>query len=383
MNAAYRLVDVLRRRANAESGPAARFQEHAMTSLARLAAATLVLCAGSAIAASSPPEDQPAPAAPPAASPATPPAATPTDDQAWEAQFAPDPESPVAKRYAEAQKRRLAIEREFKLIRAKHFRNIRGTEMRQAGIVKMKAYDEPALFPSMLEIFGNEGPDVQGALLDHWSDLNLDEADATITWTAVFSKDKAFREAAKQRLLAKAKANDGHVSNRIKSVIAIGLRKQRTSEVVAAAELARDLRLFDAIPMLIAAQAVGQPAGTSAGFGGGGEGDDSALAYIVVGQQVAFVSDLTPVVGDNAVAFDPTLAVATEGVVMRVMDAFVVTYRIEVNSALIGLANSGWDGRSTAPLGWNGRAWREWYVKEFLPYRKEVEAVAGQVVQKK
>lgn len=355
-----------------------------MTSLARLAAATLVLCAGSAIAASSPPEEQATPVPPTTTTPpVVPPAATPAEEQEWEAQFAPDPESPIAKRYAEAQKRRLVIEREFKLIRAKHFRNIRGTEMRQAGIAKMKTYDEPVLFPSMLEIFGNEGPDVQGALLDHWSDLNLDEADATITWTAVFSKDKSFREAAKQRLLAKAKANDGHVSNRIKSVIAIGLKKQRTSEVVAAAELARDLRLFDAIPMLIAAQAVGQAAGTSAGFGGGGEGDDSALAYIVVGRQVAFVSDLTPVVGDNAVAFDPTLAVATEGVVMRVMDAFVVTYRIEVNSALIGLANAGWDGRSTAPLGWNGRAWREWYVRQFLPYRKEVEAVAGQVVQKK
>jgi hypothetical protein len=68
---------------------------------------------------------------------------------------------------------------------------------------------------------------------------------------------------------------------------------------------------------------------------------------------------------------------------MRVIDAFVVTYRIEVNNALVGLANAGWDGRNTAPLGWNGRAWREWYTKEFVPYRRELAALAGQVASKK
>jgi hypothetical protein len=347
-----------------------------MNSLYRLAASTLVLCLAAPLLAC-PPEEK-SEAAPPAELPA------PASDDAWEAQFAPDPGSPIAKKYAEAQKRKLAIEREFKLIRAKHFRNIRGVEMRQAGIAKVKQYTEPALFPSMLEIFGGEGPDVQAALLDHWADLNIDEADATITWAAIFPKDKAFRDAAKERLIAKAKENNGQVSNRIKSVIAVGLKKERTSQVVASAELARDLRLFDAIPMLIAAQAIGQPTGTGAGFGGGdGEGSDAALAYILVGTQVAFVADLTPVVGDSAVAFDPTLAVATEGVILRVIDAFVVTYRVEVNGALIGLANAGWDGRSTAPLGWNGRAWREWYTKEFVPYRRELAKAAGQVASKK
>lgn len=352
-----------------------------MTSLHRLAAATLILCAGSCWSLAEPPEAKPAETAPEP----TPPAAAPAGEDSWEAQFAPDPESPVAKKYAEAQKRKLATERELKLIRAKHFRNIRGTEMRQAGIEKMKQYTEPALFPSMLEIFGGEGADVQGALLDHFADLNLDQADATIAWAAIFSKDKDFRAAAAKRLMDEAAKNEGRVSNRVKSVIAIGLRKQRTSEVVAAAQLAEELRLFDAIPMLIAAQAVGQPTSTAAGIGGGegGEGDDSALAYILVGTQVAFVSDLTPVVGDNAVAFDPTLAVATEGVVMRVIDAFVVTYRIEVHNALVGLANAGWDGRNTGPLGWNGRAWREWYAKEFVPYRKAVDAAAAQVAQTK
>ena len=336
-----------------------------MIALHRIAATAFF--AVSTLCVACPPEERQPPAA------KTP---APTTDDAWEAQFAPDPESVVAKRYAEAQRKKLAIEREMKLIRAKHFKNIRGTEMRQAGIAKVKKYTEPVLFPSMLEIFGGEGADVQKALLDHWADLNIDEGDATIAWAAVFSADKDFRAAAKKRLMQKARENNGEVSDRVKSVIAIGLKRERTSEVVAAAELANELKLFDAIPMLIAAQVVGQASGSAAGFDNG-NGDDSALAYIMVGRQVAFVSDLQPVVGDSAVAFDPTLSVATEGVVMRVIDAFVVTYRIEVHNQLVGLANAGWDGRSTAPLGWSGRAWREWYRNEFVPYRRSVEQVAA------
>lgn len=294
------------------------------------------------------------------------PAAT-TDDE-WARQFAPDPDSTAAKRYAEMQRTRLATEREFKLIRAKHFKGIRGTELRQAGIAKLKQYTDAAYFPAMLAIFGPEGEDVQNALLDHWSDLNTDEADATIAWAAIFGTDKAFKAAATKRLVKKAEARDGQVSNRVKSVIAIGLRKERASEVAAAAELANVLRVFEAIPALIAAQVSGQATGRAQ------DGGDAALAYILVGRQVAFVSDLNPVVGDNAVAFDPELSVATEGVVLRVIDAFVVTYHVEVHRSLIGLANKGWDGRDTSPLGWSTNAWRRWYANEFVPYRSRLAA---------
>lgn len=310
-------------------------------------------------AASPPP---PAAEAPPTEE-ATP--AAPTDDE-WLKQFAPDPDSEASKRYAEQQRRRLATERELKLIRAKHFKGIRGTELRQAGIAKLKEYTDPAVFPALLEVFGTEGADVQNALLDHWADMNLDEADATIAWAAIFGKDKAFRLAAARRLVKKAEAADWNVSNLVKSVVAIGLRRESNTQVAAAAELANMLQLFEAIPALISAQV----SGTAAGGQRAQDGGDAALAYILVGRQVAFVSDLNPVVGDNAVAFDPTLSVATEGVVLRVIDAFVVTYRVEVNRSLIALANKGWDGRDTSPLGWNTKAWRHWYANEFVPYRR-------------
>jgi len=36
----------------------------------------------------------------------------------------------------------------------------------------------------------------------------------------------------------------------------------------------------------------------------------------------AFVSDLQPVVGNSAVAFDPTVSVITDGTFLRVIDAW-------------------------------------------------------------
>lgn len=333
-------------------------------------AALAVFCvsAGPALASAEPdPATDPAPAATDAPSTEAAGPAAPTDDE-WLKQFAPDPESEASKRYAEQQKRRLATERELKLIRARHFKGIRGTELRQAGIAKLKEFTDPAVFPALLEIFGTEGVDVQNALLDHWADMNLDEADATIAWAAVFGKDKAFRLAAARRLVKKAESADWNIPNVVKSVVAIGLRRESNTQLVAAAELANMLQIFEAIPALISAQV----SGTATGSQRAQDGGDAALAYILVGRQVAFVSDLNPVVGDNAVAFDPTLSVATEGVVLRVIDAFVVTYHVEVNRSLIGLANKGWDGRDTAPLGWNTRAWRQWYANEFVPYRRGI-----------
>jgi hypothetical protein len=78
-------------------------------------------------------------------------------------------------------------------------------------------------------------------------------------------------------------------------------------------------------------------------------------------------------VGDSAVAFDPTISVITEGTILRVIDAVVVTYRYEVHNALVGLASQGW-GRPTDHLGFDNAAWRKWYADEFVPYRKSLAA---------
>lgn len=293
--------------------------------------------------------------------------------------------------------------KQMRRIRLKHFGQIRNTEIRQLGISKLQNYNESKFYPHLLEIFGNEDSDVRQAVLNLLADQKDERADTTIAFAAVYGKKKEFRkeasrtlvkrmkeyraelaskpadaepeletpEAAKRRTKPIPPGVDSGVPWRVKAVVANGL-KQRDNDVAAtAAALAADLKLFELIPALVNAQLVGAPGGTSAGVGGGG-GDDGALAYILVGTQQAFVADLEPVVGDSAVAFDPQMGVATSGTVMRVIDASVVTYRTEVHYSLRRLANSGWDGRSTESLGYDSRAWADWYANEFLPYRKTV-----------
>lgn len=324
-----------------------------------------VLAAGSVVLAQAPDKaPRPAPA----------PATQASDAPEWMRNLVPSTDSPEAKAYIKAQKSRVQQEKELKKLRAEHFRATRNVEMRQVGISKLRTYTDAAIFPSLIKLFEGEGEDAENAVLDHLRDLKTDEADATIAWAAVFGKAKLFRAAATKRLMARTTEIGGSsaVTNRVKWVVSLGLRDKANDSVVAGAQLAQALRLYDAIPMLINAQ-VSQSAGPSRADDGG----DAALAYILVGRQEAFVSGLTPVVGDNAVAFNPQLSVVTEGVVLRVIDAVVITYRVEVNAALIGLSTQGWGGQSTASLGWDQAAWRAWYANEFVPYRRQADAQAA------
>jgi hypothetical protein len=287
----------------------------------------------------------------------------------WLTNLVPDPGSPEQKAYTQRMKTKAQQEKELKKLRATYFRATKNVEVRQVGITKLREYTDPAIFPSLLALFQGEGADTEGAVLDHLRDLKTDEADASLAWAAVFGKEKPFREAATKRLTARVK-EAGEASNRVKWPISLGLRDTSNTTVAAGAKLAQVLGLYEAIPMLINAQVVGGAGPSSRADDGG----DAALAYILVGKQQAFVSGLTPVVGDNAVAFNPQLSVLTEGTVLRVIDAVVITYRTEVNSALIGLSTQGWGGQSTAQLGWDQKAWREWYSREFVPYRRKADA---------
>lgn len=265
---------------------------------------------------------------------------------------APDP---VVEAFKEMQRRAKPLERELRGIRAKYIRGIRNVEIRQAGIAKLREFNDPASFPLMLEIFRND-EDVRLALMRHLADSETDEADATLAWTAVYDESKAVRQAATETL--KERFKKAPVSMGVQSVVALGLRSHKDGVLSASANLANVLKLYEAIPMMINAQ-----------IGGGGAGrsgdSDGALAYILVGKQQTFVSDLTPVVGDSAVAFDPTLSVLTEGVILRVIDAVVLTYRVEVHRSLVELSSTGW-GRPTDEFGWDQRKWHDW-AKAELP----------------
>ncbi|MCH7790734.1 MAG: hypothetical protein IID31_00435 [Planctomycetes bacterium] len=278
----------------------------------------------------------------------------------------PAPDDPAMAQYRDFQKRRVDVERQLRKIRATYFRNIRNIEIRQAGIERLRDFTDPASFPSLLDIFRREGDDVREAILDHLAALGTDESDGTLAWTAVFDDEKKIRRSAAERL-TKRYQQTGEVSESVLWVVATGLRKGRSDvELGSAAHVANILRIYDAIPMMINAQV---------GGGGARSGDGTgALAYILVGTQQAFVSDLTPVVADSAVGFDPTISVITEGVVMRVIDAAVITYHMDVYYSLVDLASAGM-GQPVPGFGFDDRKWREWYADEFLPHRRELERV--------
>lgn len=275
-----------------------------------------------------------------------------------------NPDDPRVQEFARRQKKRVEIEKELKKLRAEYFGSMRNTEIRQAGIHKLRQYTDPVTYQSLYKIFEKEKMDVRGAVADLLVDQRNDEADTVLTWGAVFDKDKEFRVAASERLNRRIAENNGKATARIQSVIAEGLKTGNNDELASAAKLAQTLNLVEAIPMLISAQLGGQ--GSTVGGGGGG-GADTSLAWILVGSQTAFVSDLTPVVGDSAVAFDPTVSVITEGTYLRVIDAVVVTYRVDVHNALIGLSTHAW-GQPTGQFGWDNPKWRAWYENDFKPY---------------
>lgn len=313
-----------------------------MTSAARAALLTVVSLAGTALAQSD--------------------MAFPQGERvpAWVAVQVSDPDDPRMKAYAAQQKVRVKLEKELSRLRFDYFRT-KKTDIRQAGILKLRQYKDPAIFPSLIKLFEREGDDVRTAILDHLADQRSDEADTCIAWGAVFDRDPTYRGAAAERVVRRTR-EAGNVSTRIQSVIAEGLGRSDSTELASAAQLAQTLKLVEAIPMLINAQI-----GGSTTVGSGGNGDEHSLAWIEIGTQEAFVADLTPVVGDSAVGFDPTIGVVTEGVVLRVIDAVVITYRLEVHNALVGLSSEAW-GRPTASLGWNNDEWRRWYTQDFKPF---------------
>ena len=286
----------------------------------------------------------------------------------WIAVQIADPQDPKVQAYAAQQRVRIETERELNKLRVKYFQT-KKTDVRQAGILKLREFTDPAVYPSLLKLFEREGDDVRSAILDHLADQKTEQADTTIAWGAVFDKDPKFRAAAAERLQKRMRQTPD-VSASVQTVIAEGLRRDGNDSMTAAAQLAQGLNLYAAIPMLINAQIGG--GGTQVQTGGGGGDGESSLAWIMVGTQEAFVADLTPVVGDAAVAFDPTIGVVTEGVVLRVVNATVITYRTEIHSALIGLGSAGWDRR--ADFGWDNPRWGKWYNEELKPYLAEKQA---------
>ena len=154
----------------------------------------------------------------------------------WLTRLVPDPGSPEQKAYTQRMKTKAQQEKELKKLRATYFRASKNTEVRQVGISKLREYTDAAIFPSLITLFQGEGADAEAAVLDHLADLKSDEADATLSWAAVFGKEKPFRDAATKRLVARTK-EASEVTNRVKWPISLGLRDTSNNSIVAGARL--------------------------------------------------------------------------------------------------------------------------------------------------
>lgn len=338
------------------------------------------------------------------------PAASCTDPNALLRDRGEDSASEVAKRLRAQQEVRKKAEKELRQIRMKHFGTIKKVEIRQEGITKMRQHVDPVLFPLMIDLYSREAEDVRDAVMQLFVDSNSREGDTSLAWLAIYGRDEVLRGKAMKLLderikkahpvvtkanttapspIAPVQPGDASVAptngtpqgtqvsqpksslpqsftfdpkDAARIVIYEGLRRGKDSTKYRAANLAADLNLTELIPWLAASQASGRPQGAAVG----GLGSTGALAYILVGTQQSFVSDLTPVVSENAVAFDPQLSTVTSGTVLRVIDAVVYTYHVDIHNALVRLANNA-SNKDMGYLGWDYGAWMRWYNNEYLP----------------
>lgn len=318
------------------------------------------------------------------------------DTPPWIVAMAADPDSPAMRALAAQNKERKALEKHVRQIRHRYLKSGKN-EVVQEGFVMLRDLVAPegvykvAAFPMLLEVFERDPIELRLQVLDLIRDSKTDEGDTTLAWAAVMSKDKAMRDAARGKLLARvsereaahgdgmergeggAIAADGDAMGRsvtlermrrdypvgVARVVNEGLRTRREHTMAAAADLASVLGMFEAIPGLIAGQVSG------AGFGQGGAGTERTgdLAWIMIGKQRSYVADLTPIVADGAVGFDPELGVVTEGVILRVKDAAIYAYSFDVHNSLVALADTatGLSGESTASMGFDTEKWMAWW----------------------
>lgn len=269
-----------------------------------------------------------------------------------------DPHSPEGIRLREMAVKRRGYELELREFKKGYFGRRMDRSVRDMGLEKIRGYEDPAAFPLLSKILADAGDDVRDAVLDHYADLDTPEADAALAWEAVYHRNAGWREAAMDRLAARHRGGR-EPAQLVVDVLANGLREREEPVVVRASAAAAQLSLLQLIPLMAQAQV------TTAGTGGGG-GPRGDLAYIFIGRQTAFIADLVPVVSDSAVAFDPQVGVISEGVILRVTDAFVAEYRPAVNGILTGMADD-LTGFSTASLGYDVPAWLDWYTGEIQP----------------
>ncbi|MHC5023400.1 MAG: hypothetical protein ACYTGG_05750 [Planctomycetota bacterium] len=238
---------------------------------------------------------------------------------------------------------------QIRRIRHKHFGRISVEKIRAAGIERLMEFTDPAAFRPMIDELLGEADDVRLAVLDHFA-AQGDEGQAALARVAIYVEDEAMRHEAMRRLVTPAPPP-------VLRELDQALRSPYHAVADNAGALAGTLNVLESIPLLIFSQATeDRPADT---------GD---LAWIAVQTQHVYVQRLEPVVAGGAAAFQPIPGIVSDGFVLQIQDAVVVIYRTNIHRSLVTMTSQDW-GESTEHLGYDMRAWWEWYNREYVPHK--------------
>lgn len=300
-------------------------------------------------------------AAPQTAPQTTPPPAT-DDVPEYLREAAKREEAKVTPEVLEQRKKESALQRELKKLRAKHFRNQRYTPTREAGVIALRRdYAQPWMFPSLIEVFAEErDEDVVSTVCGILRDSATDFGDRGLAFVAATTTEDTWRAHTTLALAARIKSNFGRPPAGAVAVFQAALQSGDTHAMDGAAVAGQALSLIELIPYIIPTQ---PGAGGQGGAGGTGR-QRGPLAWIAIGTQKSYVADLTPIVSQGAVAFDPTPGIVTEGTLFVVNDAVVTWSPRVVTGALTNLASAatGEDASNLrGRLGMRFESWKDWY----------------------
>lgn len=283
----------------------------------------------------------------------------------WARRLAIDPSDPRLDEFKQMRRRQMDYEKRIRKVRFDYLRARNRPDIRQKGLATLNDLTDPAAYTPLVELLADQGADVNQWLVGHFSSIKTDQADATLAWLAVNSRDAELASDAARALLGRV-AEAGVIPARVIEVVRLALESNADRVVVAGANLAERLGLWQMIPYLINAQ-VSQ--GSSADRQG-------PLAWILVGQQTAFVADLTPIVAPGAVAFDPQVATITTGTLLVIHDAVVTTVRFDVADVLHRMTMTHL-GSDTSRLGFDAAAWKRWHEEVFVPWARARAQTGG------
>jgi hypothetical protein len=230
-----------------------------------------------------------------------------------------------------------------------HFGVRRGT-VRKDNLTKIATWKDPAAWQALWDAMLKEKDDVRLALLDHLA-LQGPLGQAMLAKIAIRSTEPAMRHEATRRIARPA-------CDEVIAMIELGLRDSRHLTVNQAGVLAGKVDAFAVIPSLIFAQVTADE-----------KKETGDLAWIAQGTRTNYIANVQAVVGDGAGAFQPVIGSLQTGVLMRVEDATVYSYRSDAHHALVALTSRDW-GQSTADFGWDAKQWWAWFNTEYVPYKR-------------